>query len=94
MAEGDGRIGLPELLVGVPFPTAALEVVRFAVPREKLQSLIYTRRSLSARDALMRSPFHHIETTGTERRSGPERRGHRYFGRLQTTASIHYRDRK
>jgi enoyl-CoA hydratase/carnithine racemase len=64
MAEGDGRIGLPELLVGVPFPTAALEVVRFAGPREKLQSLIYTRRSLSARDALMRSPFHHIETTG------------------------------
>jgi hypothetical protein len=52
MAEGDGRIGLPELLVGVPFPTAALEVVRFAVPREKLQSLIYTGRSLSARDAL------------------------------------------
>jgi enoyl-CoA hydratase len=43
---------LPELLVGVPFPTAALEVVRFAVPREKLQSLIYTGRSLSARDAL------------------------------------------
>ena len=52
MAEGDGRIGLPELLVGVPFPTAALEVVRFAVPREKLQSLIYTGRTLSAREAL------------------------------------------
>ena len=52
MAEGDGRIGLPELLVGVPFPTAALEVVRFAVPGEKLQSLIYTGRTLSAREAL------------------------------------------
>ena len=52
MAEGDGRIGLPELLVGVPFPTAALEVVRFAVPKEKLQSLIYTGRTLSAREAL------------------------------------------
>src|SRR5206468_1931686 len=38
MAEGVGRIGLPELLVGVPFPTAALEVVRLAVPRERVQS--------------------------------------------------------
>jgi enoyl-CoA hydratase len=52
MAEGVGRIGVPELLVGVPFPTAALEVVRFAVPREKVQSLIYTGRTLSAPDAL------------------------------------------
>ena len=52
MAEGEGRIGLPELLVGVPFPTAALEVARFAVPREKLQSLIYTGRTLSAQEAL------------------------------------------
>jgi enoyl-CoA hydratase len=52
MAEGDGRIGLPELLVGVPFPTAALEVVRFAVSREKLQSLIYSGRTLSAGEAL------------------------------------------
>jgi enoyl-CoA hydratase len=52
MAEGDGTIGLPELLVGVPFPTAALEVVRFAVPGERLESLIYTGRTLAAREAL------------------------------------------
>jgi enoyl-CoA hydratase len=52
MAEGDGRIGLPELLVGVPFPTAALEVVRFAVPRDELQSLIYSGRTLAPREAL------------------------------------------
>jgi enoyl-CoA hydratase len=52
MAEGDGRIGLPELLVGVPFPPAALEVVRFSVPKEVLQSLIYTGRTLAAREAL------------------------------------------
>src|SRR5262245_17682571 len=36
MAEGDATIGLPELLVGVPFPTAAREIVRFAVPGEQL----------------------------------------------------------
>ena len=52
MAEGAGRIGVPELLVGVPFPAAALEVVRFAVPRDKVQSLIYTGRTLPQPDAL------------------------------------------
>jgi enoyl-CoA hydratase len=52
MAEGSGRIGVPELLVGVPFPAAALEVVRSAVPREKVQSLIYTGRTLLPQEAL------------------------------------------
>jgi enoyl-CoA hydratase len=52
MAEGAGGIGVPELLVGLPFPTAALEVVRFAVPPGKVQSLLYTGRTLSAQDAL------------------------------------------
>jgi enoyl-CoA hydratase len=52
LAEGTGRIGVPELLVGVPFPAAALEVVRFAVPRNKLQSLLYTGRTLLPPEAL------------------------------------------
>jgi enoyl-CoA hydratase len=52
MAEGTGRIGLPELLVGVPFPAAALEIVRFAVPRDKVQSLVYTGRTLPPQEAL------------------------------------------
>jgi len=52
MAAGSGRIGLPELLVGVPFPAAALEVVRFVVPRDKLQSLLYTGRTLPPQEAL------------------------------------------
>jgi enoyl-CoA hydratase len=52
MAQGDGRIGVPELLVGVPFPAAALEVVRFAMPRDRVQSLIYTGRTLPQPDAL------------------------------------------
>jgi enoyl-CoA hydratase len=52
MAEGAGRIGLPELLVGVPFPTAPLEVIRFAVPRDKVQSLIFSGRTMLPRDAL------------------------------------------
>jgi enoyl-CoA hydratase len=52
MAEGAGRIGIPELLVGVPFPAAPLEVVRFAVPQDKVQSLIYTGRTLPPQEAL------------------------------------------
>jgi enoyl-CoA hydratase len=52
MAEGSGKIGVPELLVGVPFPAAPLEIVRFAVRRDKLQSLICTGRTVSASDAL------------------------------------------
>jgi enoyl-CoA hydratase len=52
MAEGGGRIGVPELLVGVPFPAAALEVVRFAVPRDRVQSLVYTGRTLQPQEAL------------------------------------------
>jgi enoyl-CoA hydratase len=43
---------VPELLVGVPFPAAALEVVRFAVPPDKVQSLIYTRQTLAPQEAL------------------------------------------
>src|SRR4029077_13032439 len=30
MAEGDGRVGLTEIQVGVPFPAAILEIVRSA----------------------------------------------------------------
>jgi enoyl-CoA hydratase len=50
MAEGNGRIGVPELLVGVPFPVSALETVRFAVPAAS--TLIVTGKTLTARDAL------------------------------------------
>jgi enoyl-CoA hydratase len=36
MARGGGRIGVTELLVGVPFPALAFEVVRFSVPARYL----------------------------------------------------------
>jgi enoyl-CoA hydratase len=52
MADGTGRIGVPELLVGVPFPTAPLEIVRFVVPPDKMQSLLYTGRTLLPQEAL------------------------------------------
>jgi enoyl-CoA hydratase len=52
MADGNGRIGVPELLVGVPFPAAPLEVVRFAVPPHRVQAMIYTGRTLTPGEAL------------------------------------------
>ena len=52
MAEGDGRIGVPELRVGVPFPVAPLEILRFAVPPQHLQKLAYVGRTYGPGDAL------------------------------------------
>jgi enoyl-CoA hydratase len=43
-AAGDHRIGVTELAVGVPFPTWALEIMRFAVPGGTLQELVVTGR--------------------------------------------------
>ena len=52
MAREPGRIGIPELLVGVPFPIVPLEIVRFATPPQHLQTLIYRGLTLTAVDAL------------------------------------------
>lgn len=52
MAAGNARIGMPELLVGVPFPPAVIEVVRFSVPPQHLQSLMYTGKTVSPDEAL------------------------------------------
>ncbi len=41
MADGGGRVGTPELSVGVPFPGMALEILRLAVPPHRLQAVIY-----------------------------------------------------
>jgi enoyl-CoA hydratase len=52
MAREPGRIGIPELVVGVPFPVVPLEIVRFATPPQHLQALIYRGLALAADDAL------------------------------------------
>ena len=41
MAQRTGRIGIPELLVGVPFPTIALEIMRFVAAPQHVQTLLY-----------------------------------------------------
>lgn len=52
MASSGGRIGVTELLVGVPFPTAALEPVREVVDGRYLRRLVYESSLLSAEEAL------------------------------------------
>ena len=53
-ASGEAKIGFGELRVGVPFPTWALEIARFAVRPDRLQEVIYFGRSYSPADALER----------------------------------------
>ena len=41
MSEEAGRIGVPELDFGVPFPTTLTEVLRYVVPREHQHEIIF-----------------------------------------------------
>jgi len=52
MSREPGRIGIPELLVGVPFPVVPLEIMRFATDASQLQTLAYRGLTLAASDAL------------------------------------------
>jgi enoyl-CoA hydratase len=52
MAEGTGRIGVTELLVGVPFPDLPLEIVRASVASHHFQNIVYSGRTFSPSDAL------------------------------------------
>src|SRR3954464_3156448 len=52
MARDSGRIGIPELLVGVPFPVVPLEIVRFATPPQHVPSLINRGLTVAADEAL------------------------------------------
>ena len=54
MANGKGRVGVPELAVGVPFPVLAFEVVRASTPAEHLRELIYDGATFPVSDALAR----------------------------------------
>jgi enoyl-CoA hydratase/carnithine racemase len=54
MADGGGRIGVTELLVGVPLPALAFEAVRFAVPPRHLPESLLTGATYAAGVALQR----------------------------------------
>jgi enoyl-CoA hydratase len=52
MAQQTGRIGVPELLVGVPFPTMVLEIMRGVVAPQHLPSLLYRGAMIDPAKAL------------------------------------------
>ena len=59
-----GRIGVTELLVGVPFPALAFEIVRFAVPPRHLPEFTLTGATYAADVALQRGWIDEIAEPG------------------------------
>jgi enoyl-CoA hydratase len=53
-ARGPGRLGVPELLVGVPFPAFPLEILREAVPAARLTEVAYGGATYLPEEALER----------------------------------------
>lgn len=54
LTTGPGRIGVTELLVGLPFPLAALEILRCTYGTPRLPSLTYTGETWGGEDAWAR----------------------------------------
>ena len=52
MAKGNGKIGAPEMRVGVPFPTLPLEILRYVIPKQHFQEIVYTGRLCSPKEAI------------------------------------------
>ena len=52
MAEGSGRIGVPELAVGVPFPALPFEIVRARVLPTPFRDLVFTGRTVLPSEAI------------------------------------------
>lgn len=51
MTEGNGRIGIPELAVGVPFPALPLQIMAARVPDSALRDLVLTGRTVLVDEA-------------------------------------------
>ena len=54
MAHDAGRMGITELLVGLPFPALAFEVMRFVAMPPDLPALLYTGETFAPPDAIDR----------------------------------------
>ena len=54
MARDTGRIGITELLVGVPFPALAFEVMRFVAAPQYFPTLVYSGATFLPPDAIER----------------------------------------
>ncbi len=51
MVEGSGRIGVPELAVGVPFPALPLQIMAARVADGPLRDLVFTARTVQVDEA-------------------------------------------
>lgn len=51
MVEGNGRIGVPELAVGVPFPALPLQIMSARVADGPLRDLVFTARTVQVDEA-------------------------------------------
>ncbi|HWP27656.1 MAG TPA: enoyl-CoA hydratase/isomerase family protein [Xanthobacteraceae bacterium] len=60
MAQGDGRIGVTELLVGLPFPALAFEVMRLTTTPRFLAQAIYRGGTCSPDEALACGWVHEV----------------------------------
>lgn len=64
MAAGPGRIGVPELRVGVAFPSIALEIVRHAAAPASFPALLYDGTTFSPADAATRGLVNEVVEGG------------------------------
>jgi enoyl-CoA hydratase len=60
MAREDGRIGVTELLVGLPFPPLALEIMRFATHHHSFQEVIFGAATYAPDEAIGRGLIEEI----------------------------------
>ena len=60
MAREGGRMGVTELLVGVPFPAAALEIMRCAVAPRHFEDVMFSGTTFSPAQAAERGMVHEI----------------------------------
>jgi enoyl-CoA hydratase len=60
MTRGNGKIGVTELLVGLPIPALAFEVMRFVTGPRHFAELIYTGETLPPDEAMERGLVHDV----------------------------------
>lgn len=65
MARGNGKMGVTELLVGLPFPALAFEVMRFVTGPRHFAELIYTGATFPPEEAMERGLLHEIVEPAT-----------------------------
>lgn len=64
MARDAGRIGVTEILVGVPFPALAFEILRFAVPPRYLSEFTLSGATYATDEALRRGWIDEVAEPG------------------------------